>query len=113
MGQLQKADDGDDDDDYEEEEEDCSCLGVHYFVGLGSCLEFGHVWLLTTFVYLLKLLYINSCVVGGRMARNLFILFCSLYVLIIFSAAFCTAHCALDLARDQAPKQCSLLLLLF
>ena len=72
MAQLQKADDGDDEDDYEEEEEDCCCLGVHYFVGLGSCLEFGHVWLLTTFVYLMKLLYINSCVVGGRMARNLF-----------------------------------------
>ena len=30
--------------------------------------EFGHVWLLTTFVYLLKLLYVNSCVVGGRRA---------------------------------------------
>ena len=40
-------------------------------------------------------------------------LFCPLYVLIIFSAAFCTAHCALDLARDQAPWKCPLLLLLF
>ena len=30
--------------------------------------EFGHVWLLTTLVYLLKLLYVNSLVVGGRMA---------------------------------------------
>ena len=28
---------------------------------------------------------------------------CPLYVLIHFSAAFCTAHCALDLARDHAP----------
>ena len=27
-------------------------------------------------------------------------LFCQLYM---FAAAFCTAHCALDLARDQAP----------
>ena len=67
--------------------------------------EFGHVWLLTTLVYLLKLLYVNSCVVGGRMARNLFFLspFCPLYVFTHFSAAFCTAHCALDLARDHAP----------
>ena len=30
-------------------------------------------------------------------------LICPLYVFIHFSAAFCTAHCALDLARDQAP----------
>ena len=30
--------------------------------------EFGHVWLLTTLVYLLNLLYANSCVVGSRMA---------------------------------------------
>ena len=29
--------------------------------------------------------------------------FCPLYVFIQFSAAFCTAHCALDLARDHAP----------
>ena len=64
--------------------------------------EFGHVWLLTTLVYLLKLLYVNSCMVGGRMARNLF-LFCPLYVFIHFSAAFCTAHCALDLVKDHAP----------
>ena len=63
--------------------------------------EFGHVWLLTTLVYLLKLLYVNSSVVGGRMAWNLF-LFCPLYVFIHVSAAFCTAHCALDLARDHA-----------
>ena len=30
-------------------------------------------------------------------------LVCPLYVFIHFSAAFCTAHCALDLARDHAP----------
>ena len=30
-------------------------------------------------------------------------LFCPLYVFIHFSAAFCTAYCALDLARDHAP----------
>ena len=30
--------------------------------------EFGRVWLRTTLVYLLKLLYVNSCVVGSRMA---------------------------------------------
>ena len=28
---------------------------------------------------------------------------CPLYVFIHFSAAFCTAHCALDLAKDHAP----------
>ena len=30
-------------------------------------------------------------------------LFCPLYVFIHFSAAFRTAHCALDLAKDHAP----------
>ena len=30
-------------------------------------------------------------------------LFCPLYVFIHFSAAFCIAHCALDLARNHAP----------
>ena len=35
------------------------------------------------------------------MVRNLF-LFCALYVFIHFSSSFCTAHCALDLARDHA-----------
>ena len=33
--------------------------------------------------------------------------------LYIFSAAFCTAHCALDLARDHAPQKCPLVLLIF
>ena len=33
-----------------------------------------------------------------------------LYVFIHFSAAFRTAHCALDLARDHAPYKCPLLL---
>ena len=28
---------------------------------------------------------------------------CPLHVFIHFSAAFCTAHCALDLAKDHAP----------
>ena len=37
-------------------------------------------------------------------------LFCPLYVFIHFSAAFCTAHCALDLARDHAPQKRPLLL---
>ena len=62
--------------------------------------EFGHVWLLTTLIYLLKLLY-------GILAWLVVVwpetfLFCPLYVFIDFSAAFCTAYCALDLARDQA-----------
>ena len=33
--------------------------------------------------------------------------------LYIFSAAFCTAHCAANLARDHAPQKCPLFLLLF
>ena len=70
--------------------------------------EFGHVWLLATLVYLLKVLYVNSCVVCRHIAQ-FFIFFIFLYILSIvcvytfFSAAFCTAHCALDLAKDPAP----------
>ena len=66
--------------------------------------EFGPVWLLTILVYLLKLLYVNSCVVWRSYGP--------LYVFIHFSAAFCAAPCALDLARDHAPWKCPLLLFL-
>ena len=76
---------------------DKSMLVATTFLLRHTCLS------LTTLVYLLKLLYVNSCVVGGRMARNLFFFFCPLYVFIYFSAAFCTTHCALDLRRDHAP----------
>ena len=38
-----------------------------------------------------------------------FFLFCPLYVFTDFPAAFCTAHCALDLARDHALYNCPLL----
>ena len=34
------------------------------------------------------------------------------YVFIHFSAAFCTAHCALDLAKDHAPQKCPLLFII-
>ena len=86
----------------------CTFLHLQYIYLYHTCVlssEFGHVWLLITLVYLLKLLYVNSCVVGGRMAWNLYFNFlsCPLYVFRHFSAAFCTAHCALDLARDHAP----------
>ena len=66
---------------------------------------------LTTLVYLLKSLYVNSCMAGGCMAQKL--LFCPLYdfVFIYLSASFCTAHCALDFTRDHAPQKCPLLLL--
>ena len=37
--------------------------------------------------------------------------FCPLHVFPHFSAAFCTAHCALDLARDHMRQKCPLLLL--
>ena len=33
----------------------------------------------------------------------LFFISCPLYMFIHFSAAFCMAHCALDLARDHVP----------
>jgi len=46
--------------------------------------------------------------------KPLFIFFCSPFfsflsvvcIFIYFSAAFCMAHCALDLARDHAPQKC-------
>ena len=83
----------------------CTFLYLQYIYLYHTCVlksEFGHVWLLTTLVYLLKLLYVNSCVAGGRMARNLFH-FVHCMCLYIFCAAFCAAHCALDLARDHVP----------
>ena len=86
----------------------CTFLYLQYIYLYHTCVlksEFGHVWLLATLVYLLKFLYVNSCVVGGRIARNLYFNFisCPFYVFIHLSAAFCTAHCALDLAKDHAP----------
>ena len=44
----------------------------------------------------------NVRMFGTHILTSLF-LFCPLYVFIHFSAAFCTAHCALDLAKDHAP----------
>ena len=64
----------------------CTFLHLQYIYLYHTCVlksEFGHVWLLTTLVYLLKLLYVNSCMVGSHMAWNLF-LFCPLYVFIHF-----------------------------
>ena len=86
----------------------CTFLYLQYIYLYHTCVlksKFVHVWLLATLVYLLKFLYVNSCVVGRRIARNLYFnfMFCPLYVFIHFSAAFCTAHCALDLANDHAP----------
>ena len=40
------------------------------------------------------------------MARNLFILSIVYIYVYTFSASFCTAHCALDLARGHAPRKC-------
>ena len=40
----------------------------------------------------------------------LFFISCSLYVFIKQFAAFCTTHCALDIAKDHAPYNCPLLL---
>ena len=62
--------------------------------------EFGHVWLLTSLVYLLNLLYVNYCgVVGGRMASNLsFINFsqCS-----FFYGALCPRSCRAGIMRHR------------
>ena len=65
--------------------------------------EFGQVWLQTTLVYLLTLLYVNVCVVGGRMVRNLSFFFFSIVRVYTFFGSFCAAHSALDLARNHAP----------
>ena len=56
-------------------------LPVLYISVLRS--EFGHVYLLTTLVYLLKLVYVNSCIVCLSHGPKPF-LFCPLYVFIHF-----------------------------
>ena len=72
--------------------------------------EFGHVYLVTTLVYLLNLLYVNYWWFGGHRAQHLFVL--SIVCVYTVSASLCTARCVLGLARDHAPKKCPLLLLL-
>ena len=81
----------------------CTFLYLQYIYLYYTCVlksEFGHVWLLATLVYLLKFLYVNSCVVGWAYRPKPCPAVC---VYTFFSAAFCTAHCALDLAKDHAP----------
>ena len=51
-------------------------------------------------VYLLKLLYANSCVVWRSYHLRPFY-FVHFYMFVHFSAACCTAHCALELGRDR------------
>ena len=43
-----------------------------------------------------------TCVWESVVKKDLF-LFCPLYMFIHFSASFCTAHCALHLARVHEP----------
>ena len=53
----------------------CTFLYLQYIYLYHTCVlksEFGHVWLLATLVFLLKFLYVNSCVVGGRRAETFF-----------------------------------------
>ena len=79
----------------------CTFLYLQYIYLDHTCVlrsEFGHVWLLTTLVYLLKLLYVNLR--GWQLYGSLC---CPLCVFIHFSTAFCMAHCALNLARDYVP----------
>ena len=73
--------------------------------------EFGHVCLVTSLFYLLKLLYVNYSWFGGHTAQHLFIL--SLVCVYTVSASFFTAVCVLVLARDHAPQKGPLLLLLY
>ena len=79
--------------------------------------EFGHIWLLATGLF--TEIPVCKFLRGWRAYRPklfffLFFLFffffkkkkkksCPLYVFTHFSAVFCMAHCALDLAKDHAP----------
>ena len=67
--------------------------------------EFGHVWLLATGLFTEIPVCKFLCGWRAYSPKPLFYYFisCPLYVFIHFSAAFCTAHCALDLAKDHAP----------
>ena len=90
----------------------CTFLYLQYIYLYHTCVlksEFGHVWLLATLVYLLKFLYVNSCVVGGHIARNLYFNFisCPLYVFIHFFCSFlygalcprsCRGSCAIEMS---------------
>ena len=53
--------------------------------------EFGHVYLLTTLVYLLNLLYVNYWWFGGHRSQHLFLL--TIVCVYTVSASFCTARC--------------------
>ena len=64
---------------------------------------FGHVWLLTAFVFLFTGIAVCKFLRGLVIVWPETFLFCRLYVFIHFSVSFCTAHCALDFARDHAP----------
>ena len=61
-------------------------LYLQYICLYHTCVlksEFGHVWFLATLVYLLKFLYVNSCMVGGRIRPKLFIKLLFFYILSI------------------------------
>ena len=74
----------------------CSISIVSYMcakIRVWSCLVTDNFGLFTE---------IAVCKFLRGMARNLFyFVYCMCFI--HFSAAFCTAHCALDLARDHAP----------
>ena len=84
----------------------CTFWYLYYTCVLRS--EFGHVYSLTTLVYLLKLLHVNSCVVwrshGSKPLQFVeTFAICPLYVFIHFSSSFCTGHHALNLTSDHVP----------
>ena len=57
------------------------------------------VWLLTTLVYLPSA--VCKFLQGWQSYGLKHFLFCPLYVFIYFSAAFCTAHCALGIMHHR------------
>ena len=61
----------------------CVCVRACVRACVRTCVR---IWSLTTLVYVLKLLYVNSCVDDGRMDRNLFIL--SIVCVYIFVCRF-------------------------
>ena len=63
----------------------CKTVNVRSLDPLKKGMMFGHVWLLATLVYLLKFLYVNSCVVGGRRARNFLIYFYILSIVCVYT----------------------------
>ena len=83
----------------------CTFLYLQYIYLYHTCVlksEFGHVWLLTTGFF--TEIAVCKFLRGWRSyGLKLFYFVHCMCLYIKKNAAFCTAHCALDLARDHAP----------